>query len=197
MTEFRSTETPDVRAEPLAGQDREDPGPGSWSRAFTARHWGRATAPSHLSPPPREKGSPACKRKGLDWIDSREEYVSDQHTRGPGRHSRKEQRRAAIASRAPPLPRQGGHPRRPREGEGTPGVTGWALHLSPHRAAWRREGCSRDPRTHLSALDSQGEAGEPSEAQRTVGGGLLAGRMPHDQSPGACLGVCHTGACMS
>lgn len=26
------------------------------------------------------------------------------------------------------------------EGEGTPGVTGWALHLSPHRAAWRREG---------------------------------------------------------
>lgn len=61
-------------------------------------------------------------------------------------------------------------------------------------------GYSCDPGRHLSALDLQGEAGEPSEAQRTVGapgGGLPAGRMPHDQSPGACLGVCHPGARMS
>ena len=117
------------------------------------RGWGAGAKPSPAVPGAgpqlpatsvlhsQEKGSSACNRKGLDWINSREEYWPSAHyARGPGGHSRKEQRWNAVASRAPLLPRQGRRPWRTGEGEGTLGVAdrGAAPQSPPSRPETRR-----------------------------------------------------------
>lgn len=127
-----------VRAELLAGQDREDPRAGELGPSFHRRSLGQG----HSSQPPqsytRKRRAPLPVKErvwtGLTWRILTECPLCEGTRQA-------QQKGAAVKRRSQQgSSRQGGRPRCTGEGEGTLGVADRALHLSPHRAARRREG---------------------------------------------------------
>ena len=85
------------------------------------------------------------------------------------------------------------------ESEGTPRVTGRALHLSPHRAAGRHEGVQPWPveTPQYAGLAGGGRGAFRGSVQWWPREGNSRREECLTTSPGACLEVCHPSACMS